>query len=320
MTNKILHSIESDYTGKKVLVTGANGFVSAYLIPLLKNAGASVIGVGLQPEAKRPVGSIYEYRSCDLRDLSAVRELIQAIQPDIVFHLASQSSVGTSWTSEWQTIESNVQTSHNLMKSLEQLTKPVQVLAVSSGEVYGNQATAAKTNLPLKPLSPYAVSKAMMEVLLHRFANTNISFVIARSFTHTGAGRPARFFEASIASQIAQALREKKSEMTLQVGNLDVIRDYSDVREVALKYLWLAVKGNKSEAYNVCSGEGFSLSQIIQMIADEAKTKVITQTDTSRLRKNDIPYLVGENSLKEIFPAGDFPVRVALKELLQSFQ
>jgi GDP-4-dehydro-6-deoxy-D-mannose reductase len=261
---KIIHSLSqealsSHYLGRSVLVTGANGFVAGYLIPRLIGLGSLVHGIDLH-ENQRFQG--YAYQHCNLLAPDRIMQCIEQIRPDYVFHLASQSSVGSSWKREWETIETNVKTTHNLFKVLDDYDRPVKLLLVSSGEVYGDLGDKkAVESDNLQPMNPYSASKAMMEMIAHRFQNTNINYVIARSY-------------------------------------IDNIRDYSDVRDVVEKYLLLACQGNAGEVFNVCSGVGITLRGIITMLEEITNIQAHIEIDIAKLRENDISFLVGVSSIQ----------------------
>ena len=282
----------SCYKTRSVLVTGANGFVASYLIPRLGEFGAVVYGI--DRKGSSDIGG-YSHHKCDLIKLDEVRKYVTRIKPEIVFHLASQSSVGTSWEQEWKTMETNVKITYNLFKALEEMGTPVKVLLVSSGEVYGDLGHKKSVETDsLRPVNPYSVSKAMMEMIAHRFKNTNVKYIIARSYNHTGPGRPQHFFEASVMKQFALAAKAKKKTVQISAGNIDVIRDYSDVRDVVEKYLQLTPQGKTGKAYNICSGIGMSLRDIIHKIEEISQIKSEIKRDISKMRKNDIKYFVGK--------------------------
>jgi len=289
-------AVASHYEGCSVLVTGGNGFVAGYLIPRLTGLGSLVHGIDIH-ENQRFQG--YTYHQCDLLVQDNIVRCIEQIHPDFVFHLASQSSVGNSWNQEWETMEANVKATHNLFKVLDNYVRPVKLLLVSSGEVYGDLGDKkAVESDNLKPMNPYAVSKAMMEMIAHRFQNTNINYVIARSYNHTGPGRPDSFFEASVAKRFAEAKKAKQNSVILNVFNINNVSDYSDVRDVVEKYLLLTCQGNTGEVFNVCSGVGITLRGIITMIEVITNIQAHIEIDTAKLRKNDISFLVGVSSIQ----------------------
>ena len=289
-------NIASRLQGKSILVTGANGFVSSYLIPRLNELGSVVHGIDLH---ECPKFQGYTYHCCNLLNFNELDAFIVQYRPSFVFHLASQSSVGTSWEHEWQTIEMNSKTTYNLLKALEKSLLQVRLLLVSSIEVYGDHGMRkVKVSDDLRPANPYAVSKAITEMIAHKFQNSAIEYVIARSSNHTGPGRSETFFEANVAKQFAEAKNAGLDSIALSVGNVDNIRDFSDVRDVVEKYILLACRGKAGKAYNVCSGVGIKLREIISMLEGISKITAYIKTDKSRLRRNDMAYLVGVNSVR----------------------
>lgn len=306
-------AVFSRYKGHTVLVTGANGFVAGHLMPRLVMLGSMVHGIDLQ-ECGSSEGHIYH--CCDLSVPDETLRLIEEIRPDFVFHLASKSSVGSSWNHEWETIEDNVKSTYNLFNALENLGSPVRLLLISTGEVYGDLlGRKAMETDRLLPMNPYAVSKAMMEMVAHRFQNTNIYYIIARSYNHTGPGRPEIFFEANMVKQFVEARRAEQDSLLLKVGNIDNIRDYSDVRDVVEKYILLACQGGRGEAYNVCSSIGTTLREIVAMIEEISHIKARIEVDASRLRRNDIPYLVGFSSIQ----FDSRPLTETIRDLYRNF-
>jgi len=306
-------ALASFYHGKSVLVTGANGFVAHYLIPRLAKLGSAVYGVDLQKHS-RIQG--YGYHSCDLLDFSRIKQVIEQCRPDFVFHLASKSSVGSSWTHAWETIECNTKSTYHLFKALDDDHHAVILLLTSSGEVYGsigNRKALESDNL--NPMNPYAVSKASMEMIAHSFGDNNINYIIARSYNHTGPGRLETFFESSVAKRFADAKMAGKNNVILRVGNISNIRDYSDVRDVVEKYLLLLCQAGNRNIYNVCSGTGMMLKDIIALLEQITGITAHIDVEESKLRKNDIPYFVGANSIE----IESTPICKTIRDLFESF-
>lgn len=305
--------LASFYHGKLVLVTGANGFVAHYLIPRLITLGSTVYGIDLQ-EHSQIQG--YGYHSCNLLDFIRINEVIEQCHPDLVFHLASKSSVGSSWTHAWETIECNTKSTYHLFKALDDYHHAVKLLLVSTGEVYGpigNRKALESDNL--NPMNPYAVSKASMEMIAHSFGDNNINYIIARSYNHTGPGRLETFFESSVAKRFAEAKMVNKSSVILNVGNIINIRDYSDVRDVVEKYLLLLCQAGNRSIYNVCSGNGIMLKDIIALLEQITGITAHIDVEESKLRKNDIPYFVGANSIE----IETIPIDTTIRDLFESF-
>jgi GDP-4-dehydro-6-deoxy-D-mannose reductase len=300
---------QTPFSGKKVLVTGSNGFVGRYLVPLLRGLGAVVVGVGLQ---EIDTSGCQEYYCANLEMRDATRQLVQKVSTDFAIHLAAQSSVGSSWADEWRTISANVGSSVNLLNALSR-TEPTRVLLISSGEVYGHIARPAQVEDTLAPCNPYAMSKALVEMTVRSYDESELQIVTARAFNHTGLGRPSSFFEAYVIHELAVAARAGVAKILLRTGNVDVIRDYSDVRDVVVQYLLLLDTGNAGGVYNVCSGRGWLLRDVIALVGEIAQIDVGVDVDPARLRPNDVAYLVGSSSLPEFGPR--IPLETTLKEM-----
>jgi len=305
----VVGSDQTSFSGGKVLVTGSNGFVGSYLVPLLRGLGAVVVGVGLQ---ETDMSGCQEYYRTNLEVLDATRQLVQKVSPDFAIHLAGQSSVGSSWANEWQTISANVGSSVNLLNALSR-TGPTRVLLISSGEVYGHIARPAQVEDKLAPCNPYAISKALVEMTVRPYDGSELQIVTARAFNHTGPGRPPTFFEAYVIHELAVAARTGASKTILRTGNVDVVRDYSDVRDVVVQYLLLLDTGDAGGVYNVCSGRGWLLRDIIALVGEIAQIDVDIDVDPARLRPNDVAYLVGCSSLPAFGPR--IPFETTLREM-----
>ena len=308
----IVGSDQASLSGRRVLVTGSNGFVGSYLVPLLRGLGAIVVGVGLQ---EMDASGCQEYYRTNLEASDATLELVQRILPDFAIHLAGQSSVGSSWANEWQTISANVGSSVNLLHALSR-TAVTRVLLISSGEVYGHIMRPAEVQDRLAPCNPYAMSKALVEMSARPYDESELQIVTARAFNHTGPGRPPTFFEAYVIHELAVAARTGTRKIALRTGNVDVVRDYSDVRDVVMQYVLLLATGDAGGVYNVCSGRGWLLRDIITLVGEIAQIHVDIDVDPARLRPDDVVYLVGSSSLPEFGPR--IPFETTLREMYDS--
>lgn len=304
-------------SGQKILITGASGFVAPYLVRELLPKSNLIYGLS---KADQFFLDGLQYYSCDLLKTERVQEVVSKIKPNIVIHLASQSSVGTSWENEWQTIKANVKSTFNLLKGIEELNQQTRTLIVSSGEVYGDLKRKSRVTDQLAPLNPYATSKAMTEMLTNRFRTEKNEILIARSYNHTGAGRDDRFFESYVAMCFAKAKKEGLKTLNLSTGNIKNLRDYSSVVSVVKKYIWMIENGTSGNVYNVCSGTERSLHSIIDYYSEVTGITVKLTTDESRLRKNDVQYSVGQNDLAHVVSNEDDLLRQSLLDLLMEHE
>lgn len=278
----------------RVLVTGVSGFVGRHLAPALAAAGHEVHGLGVQPPpAGLPLASS---RTADLTRIGELEAALAAVQPDAIVNLAGQASAGQSFADPAETFRVNTAGALTLLEAVRRAAPRARVLLVGSGEVYGSQpaGTRVAESAPFAPLSPYALSKAAADLAGAAFAEAHgLDVVRTRSFAHTGPGQDDRFVLPSFAKQIA-ALEGGSDEPVLRVGNLDVVRDVSDVRDVAAAYVALLERGARGAAYNVCRGEGVKLSDVAARMVAKARRPLRIEVDPARVRPVDVPYLVGD--------------------------
>jgi GDP-4-dehydro-6-deoxy-D-mannose reductase len=303
----------------RVLITGASGFVGGHLIRALEAEGASSFEVfgTTYPDAPPPGRRFF---FLDLRAEKDVMRIVGDIRPDWVFHLAAVSNVRRSWEMRTATIETNVLGTHNLLEAVRQAAPKARVLFISSSDVYGpgaHSAEAIKEDAPLQIVDPYAYSKAAGEMLCGFYEkNENIEIVIARPFPHTGPGQSEDFVCSDWARQIAQIERGERVPI-LKVGNLDVRRDFCDVRDVVTAYILLLRKGRRGEPYNICSGKAIALREILDFLVKEAavSSAISIEVDPVKLRKIDTPVQMG--SKQKITDESGWLPRIPIKKTLR---
>jgi GDP-4-dehydro-6-deoxy-D-mannose reductase len=231
---------------------------------------------------------------CELQDASAVRGVIRAVQPDRVFHLAAQSFVPTSWTAPGATLANNIGSQVNLLEAVrEAKLDPIIHVAGSSEEyglVYEHEAPIAESN-PLRPLSPYAVSKVAQETLaIQYFRSYGIKCIVTRGFNHTGPRRGQVFVTSSFAKQIAE-IEAGLRDPVIDVGDLDSRRDWTDSRDMVRAY-WLATeKGVPGEVYNVGTGACMRIGDMLDILLSHTHADISVEQDPSRLRPSDVRLL-----------------------------
>jgi GDP-4-dehydro-6-deoxy-D-mannose reductase len=283
-------------TGRTILVTGVSGFVGPHLARALAAAGARVIGLGIELEP--PLGvPLADWHTADLGEPQPVTDAMARVHPDAVVHLAGQSSAGRSFADPGGTFRANVTGTANLLEAVRAGAPAARVLVIGSGEAYGPQpeGTRVGEDAPFAPVSPYAASKAEADRLAAIAGTQGLDVVRVRAFSHTGPGQSPVFVVPGWAQQIA-AIEAGKAEPVLQVGNLEVVRDLSDVRDVVVAYLALLERGARGVAYNVCRGEGVKLDEVVQRMVALARVPIGVETDLARMRAADVPWLVGDPS------------------------
>ena len=231
-------------------------------------------------------------------DQEGLTEAVKEARHDSIIHLAGQSSVHESYRNPGGTLLANVLGTQHLLFAAER-AQVRRVLVVGSADEYGDvrpEEVPLREDRPLAPLSPYAVSRVAQGALCSEFARREtIEIVRTRTFPHTGKRRGAVFAESSFARQIAEIELERAAPV-IQVGNLDAIRDFSDVREVIEAYLLLLERGESGAVYNVCSGKGVAMREILSALVALSSVKVEIHVDPSRLRPSDLPVLIGDPS------------------------
>jgi GDP-4-dehydro-6-deoxy-D-mannose reductase len=282
--------------GRTVLVTGVSGFVGPHLARALVASGAQVVGLGIETEP--PAGFKLEgWHVADLREPEAVMRAIARARPGAVVHLAGQSSAARSFADPAATFEANVSGTCNLLEAVRGGAPTARVLVVGSGEIYGPQAEGSRAGeeTPFAPVSPYAASKAEADRLAEAAAQGEhgLDVIRVRAFSHTGPGQSPVFVVPGFAQQIA-AIEAGQAEPVLRVGNLEVTRDLSDVRDVVQAYVALLDRGTRGAAYNVCRGEGVKLAEMVRRLVGLARIAIRIEVDPARLRPADILWLVGD--------------------------
>jgi GDP-4-dehydro-6-deoxy-D-mannose reductase len=260
----------------------------------------------------------------DLLDANGLKDAIAEAKPDQIIHLAGQSSVHESYRNPGGTLLANVLGTQHLLFAAER-AHVRRVLIVGSADEYGDirpEDVPLREDRPLAPLSPYAVSRVAQGALCAEFARRRtVEIVRTRTFPHTGKRRGAVFAESSFARQIAE-IEIEQAPAVIHVGNLDAIRDFSDVREVIHAYLLLLARGESGKVYNVCSGKGVAMREMLNALIALSTIRVEVRVDPARLRPSDLPVLIGDaGRLREatgFAPSGD--LSKALEDLLADWR
>jgi GDP-4-dehydro-6-deoxy-D-mannose reductase len=235
----------------------------------------------------------------DLRDYTSMHAALERSRPDVIFHLAAQSFVPSSWTAPNDTLTTNVSGQTNLFEAVRALRLDPVIQIACSSEQYGlvlPGETPIKETNPLRPLSPYAVSKVAQDYLGYQyFQSYGLKVVRTRGFNHTGPRRGHVFVTSNFCSQVA-AIEMGLQEPVIRVGNIDAIRDFTDVRDMVRAY-WLAVtKAKPGEVYNIATGNGIAIREMLERLIALANVEVKVETDPERLRPSDVEILIGDAS------------------------
>jgi len=282
-----------------ILVTGAGGFVGGHLLTYLnQQPNVTLHGTLISEAERRPalVALCPNLWTLDLRDPAAVEDMLAAVKPDHIFHLAGQAYVPRSFEDPWDTLETNIRGTLNVLQAVRALKLATRVLVVGSAETYGTvkpEYLPLTEDTPMTPTSPYSVSKIGQDMLALQYTLAHQVFTVrTRPFNHIGPGQNNRFAVPNWASQIAEAEAGQR-EPVVYVGNLSAARDFTDVRDVVRAYTMALDKGKSGEVYNVCSGQAHTMQSIMDTLVRLSRVPIEVRTDPERFRAVEIPVLVG---------------------------
>ena len=286
----------------RALITGITGFAGSHLAEyiLANHPDTEVYGIMRWRSRTENIQGIEEriqLIECDLRDATSVKALFGRVRPDKVFHLAAQSYVPSSWNAPAESLTTNVLGQLNIFEAIREMEIEPWIQIACSSEEYGlvhEDELPIKEANPLRPLSPYAVSKIGQDYLGYQYHKSfGLKVVRTRAFNHDGPRRGEVFVSSNFAKQLIEVEKGKKPAV-LQVGNLEARRDFTDVRDVVRGY-WLATERCEAgEVYNICSGKAYSIQEVLDRLIELSGVLVKVETDPSRLRPSDVPVLLGD--------------------------
>lgn len=282
----------------RALITGITGFVGKYLEKHLILQGAEVFGTSRNSTMSN------RYYTTDLSDNEDISRIIKKVKPTHIFHLAGFSNVKESWKNIKETFESNTMKTINLLDAVAKTDSDIRVITIGSSEEYGmvhNPESKIAEETSINPSNPYGMSKAAISQLIKQYHQScGLDVVHLRPFNHIGPGQRLGFVTSDFAYQIAMT-NKRKTDKDIKVGNLEAVRDFTDVRDIVKAYYLIAQKGQAGEIYNVSSGKGTKIQAILDLIVSFSDAEVKIVRDKERLRPSDIPFYVGNNSkLKKI--------------------
>jgi GDP-4-dehydro-6-deoxy-D-mannose reductase len=260
--------------GGATFVTGGRGFAGSHLVRLLR--------AERQEPASPGAGEL------DLLDRTALRSAVRELRPARVFHLAALASVARSWEEPEEVVVRNVEMTVNLLEAVRAHAPEAAVLIASSSQIYGApERLPIDEDAPVRPMSPYATSKAACELVGRQYADARgMRVVSTRAFNHAGPGQSDEYALGSFARQVAEAERDGRAEVVLQTGDLDAARDFTDVRDVVRAYK--AAIELEPGAFNVCSGRSASARRLIELLGRQIDLEIRTELDPDRLRPSEI--------------------------------
>ncbi len=287
----------------KCLITGITGFAGShlaeYLLSLENYAVHGTIRWRSRTENIEHIRNKIQLYDCDLRDAYSVKQLIDTLKPDRIYHLAAQSFVPMSWAAPAETFITNVIGQLNIFEAVRANACNCRIQIAGSSEEYGlvlpNEVPIKETN-PLRPLSPYAVSKVTQDLMGYQYHQSYKLFIVrTRGFNHEGPRRGEVFVTSNFARQIAEMEKGKRPPI-LEVGNLQAVRDFTDVRDTVRAYYLILEKGIPGEVYNVATGKGYKIAQVVEILRRCAKVNFEIKEDPKRMRPSDVELLIGDPS------------------------
>jgi GDP-4-dehydro-6-deoxy-D-mannose reductase len=277
----------------RALITGVAGFVGGHLAEtVLAEPEWEVWGSVIAETDQAQVVPGVHTLTTDLREPEQARVLVETARPDVVFHLAAQAYVPQSWADPWDTYHTNIRSQLNLLDAIGRLELRPRVLVVSSNEVYGSARTEdlpLSENAPLRPNSPYSVSKLAQDFMgLQYSLDRKLPIIRVRPFNHIGPRQNERFVAPSFAKQIVEIERGRR-EPVLRLGNMVAQRDFTDVRDMTRAYLLAIERGEPGEVYNIGSGRARSVREMLDIMLAHSPLKIAEEIDPAKFRPSDTP-------------------------------
>nr|MBC7244160.1 GDP-mannose 4,6-dehydratase [Chloroflexota bacterium] len=291
----------------RALITGIGGFAGSHLAAyLLQHTNLEIWGLdlveGRASQLRTQIGGDAQRRLTlhigdILLDLPKLTALFGEAKPDYVFHLAAQAFVPASWADPWSTLENNIRGQLNVLLAAIALGTFPRVLVVGSADEYGlvkPEELPIRESNPLRPNSPYAVSKVTQDMLGYQyFVSHRLPVVRVRPFNHIGPGQSPAFVTSDFAKQIAEAEAGRR-EPVVRVGNLEARRDFSDVRDIVRGYYLALSKGEPGEVYNLGAEHSYAIGEVLNNLVALSKIPLTIEVDPARLRPSDTPEIVAD--------------------------
>lgn len=313
----------------RILITGISGFAARHFVELLATMPGYFVVAGIYnrhypdfPEDQFP-NIDCQFHKIDLLDNGKFKECVTAFKPEYILHLGSRSSVVYSWKHPAETIRKNTGIFTSIIESLRTENISCRLLSVGSAEEYGivkeDQLPIVETLNP-NPASPYGVSRVMQQNLAEVYSNNyNLDIVHTRSFNHIGPYQSSDFVLSSFARQIIKQQRDGSKEIEIAVGNIEVTRDFTDVRDVVKAYYLLLQKGRSGDVYNICSNKGVILKDLIKIFEQLTGTKINCVLNPKSFHPSENKQMIGsyEKLHRETGWAPQIPIEKTLADLLE---
>lgn len=288
---------------KTILITGFSGFVATHFVEYIYNNAPeyNIVGIDINPPTFDY--SVFEdklqivFHQVNLLNTGELYKIFNEVLPEYVLHLAAFSSVAYSWKHPEESFKNNCNIFLNLIQVVKEIKPDCKVLSVGSSEEYGNvghENVPIRENQRINPLSPYAVARVSQEMLSKVYVDAyGLNIIMTRSFNHIGPRQSERFVVPSFINRILDIKEQGSVCGEIETGNLDIIRDFVDVRDVVRAYWLLLQHGTPGEIYNICSGKGIKLADIVRIVADKVGVNITTRVNPEYVRPNDNMEIVG---------------------------
>ena len=315
---------------KRMLITGFSGFVSRHFLNYLmeNNLSYEVLGVDVNP----PKFSMEDYaptltmsfEQVNLLDREAVEDMIASFRPDYILHLASFSSVAYSWQHPADCFMNNTSIFLNVTEALRKHDLcDCRLLSVGSSEEYGDvkrEELPLREDMPLVPVNPYAVARVSQEMMAKVLADSfDMQIMLTRSFNHMGPFQDERFVIPSFVRRILDIAESGAKSGEIETGDISIVRDFVDVRDVVRAYYRLLLDGKAGEVYNICGEKGVSLAEVVDQIADIVGVSVTTRVNPDFVRPGDNQVVIGsaEKIRQDIGWTAEIPLRQTLTDMIR---
>jgi GDP-4-dehydro-6-deoxy-D-mannose reductase len=306
----------------RALITGVTGFAGSHLAEyLLAHTDLEVWGTDISSN-DRNIAQIRDDVHLivgDMSDPAVASQILSQAEPDYIFHLAAQAFVPLSWSDPWQTMANNIRAQLNILQAMVDSGARPRVLVVGSADEYGMIRPGelpVSEAAPLRPYSPYAVSKIAQDMLGYQFfASHGLPVVRVRPFNHIGARQSPAFVTSDFAKQIAE-IEQRQRKPLLEVGNLEAERDFTDVRDMVRAYHLALEQGQEGEVYNLGAERAYSIQEVLDRLLDMSEARIEVVQDPTRLRPSDVPVVVSD--CRKFRERTSWSTTVSLRESLRA--
>jgi GDP-4-dehydro-6-deoxy-D-mannose reductase len=320
--------MDTDHVLQPILVTGGTGFAGRHLITALIHQGYRNIHTthfGHSPLPEVCQSKCVTVHTVNLTEANAVADLVRAVKPAHIYHLASFAAVGKSFDQAEAILQNNIMLQLHVLNAVKDHAPTARVLIIGSAEEYGKLppellGKKIDESFPLNPVNPYAVTKVTQDLLAQAFSlSFNLNIVRARPFNHIGEGQSPDFVIPAFASQIVAV--ERGQQESIRVGKLQTVRDFTDVKDMVNAYIVVMNQGKVGEVYNIGSGRGWKIGEVLDMLIAHSTAQITVEVDQARLRPSDVEYFVADaHRVQELGWSAQIPLEETLLRILNEWR